>query len=70
MLQSILSGAVLAASLVSGQAVGGSGPVPPVVATPAATGSWRAPASSGGAKPASLTGMGRTAYINSANDFW
>ena len=60
---------LLAAGLAHAQGIGGSGPPPPTLSAPAPTGTWRPKASTDGLDPAALDGMGRTIYINSANDF-
>ncbi|PWN49575.1 hypothetical protein IE53DRAFT_136437 [Violaceomyces palustris] len=59
------STALLGSHIANAQVITGDGPRPPALTTPAKEGSWTPPAGSG----ASLTGMGRDLYINSATDF-
>lgn len=72
MLVPLLSTLVLAASAAAQSTTFsialGSGPEAPALTTTAATGSWRPPQPTGGLPPASLSGMGRQMYINSANE--
>ncbi|SPO26830.1 uncharacterized protein UTRI_04143_B [Ustilago trichophora] len=49
--------------------ISGDGPPAPSLTRTAAVGSWTPKPASDGLMPASLSGMGRTIYINSASDF-
>lgn len=68
-LQATIVLGVLAKAQSSAPAISGDGPPAPSLTRTAPVGSWTPKPASDGLAAASLSGMGRTVYINSASDF-